>query len=484
MTEWKKALDTKDEKIALKRWIAEDARFEAAVEIANKYLNEETFTPSETISEAKRLLVEKNIHPEMAPSLTAKATKEEIAEFPFKVAEWNNHLSDMRDVLIGAIHDKYIDSEQIEIDYNEGRLFQSDYKTPYRETQTSDPLIAAYDMLDGNLETTATSTWDDAVELYIKINKQEKKRERVKSERWEAKTRQLLQRFSRAFNGSKLAVADLDKGKIRDWLYSTYPTAPTRNRYINTFSAVVNNWNRENKNGVFNPFSGLANKQLEKEEAVDRRSFTPEEWHQFLNHVQELSDLELRIIGLLMIFTGCRTSEAAGLETKDVKLSGNMPHVVFATNKIRRMDKKGLERAVPLLSPVLDAMREYEAPEQREAPYFRKYGHTKGFDLASTKLRHIVNEKMGLKEDPSVVPYSCRHTIIDRGDIASDVAQARTEYIVGHRTAQSSRIHQNYGTKTPPSILYQDMIKIFEVLLGNKSCGGQANQPVGRIGQI
>ena len=65
MTEWKKALDTKDEKIALKRWIAEDARFEAAVEIANKYLNEENFTPSETISEAKRLLVEKNIHPEM-----------------------------------------------------------------------------------------------------------------------------------------------------------------------------------------------------------------------------------------------------------------------------------------------------------------------------------------------------------------------------------------------------------------------------------
>ena len=209
MTEWKKALDTKDEKIALKRWIAEDARFEAALEIANKYLNEETFTPSETISEAKRLLVEKNIHPEMAPSLTAKATKEEIAEFPFKVAEWNNHLSDMRDLLIGAIHDKYIDSEQIEIDYNEGRLFQSDYKKPYRETQTSDPLIAAYDMLDGSLETTATSTWDDAVELYIKINKLEKKRERVKSERWEAKTRQLLQRFSRAFNGSKLAVADI-----------------------------------------------------------------------------------------------------------------------------------------------------------------------------------------------------------------------------------------------------------------------------------
>ena len=49
MREWKKALDTKDEKIALKRWIAEDARFEAAVEIANKYLNEENFTPSEAI---------------------------------------------------------------------------------------------------------------------------------------------------------------------------------------------------------------------------------------------------------------------------------------------------------------------------------------------------------------------------------------------------------------------------------------------------
>tara|TARA_E500000178_G_scaffold221437_1_gene218471 strand:+ start:171 stop:416 length:246 start_codon:yes stop_codon:yes gene_type:complete len=66
-------------------------------------------------------------------------------------------------------------------------------------------------------------------------------------------------------------------------------------------------------------------------------------------------------------------------------------------------------------------------------------------------------------EDPSVVPYSTRHTFRDRSEVAGTVAKSRAEYIMGHVSDGSSRIHKEYGTKTPPQILLDDMIKIYEV---------------------
>jgi hypothetical protein len=38
-----------------------------------------------------------------------------------------------------------------------------------------------------------------------------------------------------------------------------------------------------------------------------------------------------------------------------------------------------------------------------------------------------------------------------------------TEYVMGHRTRQSSEIHENYGTGLPPQELVKWMIAIQEV---------------------
>jgi len=117
-----------------------------------------------------------------------------------------------------------------------------------------------------------------------------------------------------------LNLDELDRQSIRDWLWLTWPKAGTRNRYNSIFSAVINRWNKEMKASVFNPFSGLSNKDQEKEEAGQRRSFKPVEWHDYLDNVQNHHNIEIRLIGLLMIYTGCRTSEAAGLQVRDLKL--------------------------------------------------------------------------------------------------------------------------------------------------------------------
>jgi integrase len=64
---------------------------------------------------------------------------------------------------------------------------------------------------------------------------------------------------------------------------------------------------------IFNPFSGLSNKKREKDEREERRSFKPEELSEYLNNIINIKHEEVKLIGLLMIYTGCRTSEAAGL---------------------------------------------------------------------------------------------------------------------------------------------------------------------------
>ena len=97
---------------------------------------------------------------------------------------------------------------------------------------------------------------------------------------------------------------------------------------------------------IFNPFSGLSNKKREKDERKARRSFKPEELQVYLDNIIRTKDEEVKLIGLLMIYTGCRTSEAAGLQIKDLRLDNNLAHVVFRTNVIRRMEKSDLERAV------------------------------------------------------------------------------------------------------------------------------------------
>ena len=145
--------------------------------------------------------------------------------------------------------------------------------------------------------------------------------------------------------GDSIRLEDLDRQTAKDWLWKTYPKAGTRNRYNNTLSAVVNCWNREKKGqSIFNPFSGLSNKKREKDEREERRSFKPEELSEYLNNIINISDEEVKLIGLLMIYTGCRTSEAAGLQVRDLRIDSNMPHVVYRTNSIRRMEKSDLER--------------------------------------------------------------------------------------------------------------------------------------------
>ena len=273
--------------------------------------------------------------------------------------------------------------------------------------------------------------------------------------------------FGNAFGGSSsLILEELDRQEVADWLWQTYPNVSTRNRYIRTFSALWNRWNTEAKEpDLHNPFKGLAHAAQELElQASARRSFTPVEWYSYLDSVEECTDVELRLIGLLMLYTGCRTSEAYGLAVNDLKLQGNLPHVIYRTNSLRRMGKGGLERAVPLLTPLLNQFRSYKAKghinSDKGKPLFPSYSGSNDVGKASVALGKLLKDKANITA-PDLVPYSTRHTFTDRA-VAAGVSTDRAEYLTGHKSSSSSGIHQRYGTTTPPQILVDDMVKMFK----------------------
>lgn len=454
MVEWKASFKTKDSLTAQRLWVMENRKFDAAQRVAETLLQGQqgTVTGHDALPLAKAIAEQAGFHPEQAPQLPADPNDEDWQRYKVEKAKWDEWIDSQREILFQVQLEEMTDHHQLARDYASGAWGLEGCATPIKKQDPNSALTLAGKILEGDLRPELTATWSDAVETYIAVNKQDTTREPLKEEKWEAKTRGLLGKFSKAFRGKSLSLAELDRGQIRLWLLDQYPNQGTRNRYINTFSAVINTWNRENPSKpVPNPFSGLANKQREVEQATKRLSFNPQQFDKFVTAIHAHKNDEIRLVGLLMAYTGCRTSEAAGLQCRDVKLDAEFPHVVFRTNKIRRMDKGGLERAVPLVEPLLSALKGCNRKAENDEPFFARYGNTRGFDSISVALRSILTDKAGIDQE-GLVPYSLRHTMKDRlaaAGVAVDVA----EYVLGHTSQGASRIHQRYGTTTPPRSL-------------------------------
>ena len=461
--EWKQSLRTDDMATARKRWFVENEEFEKTLKVA-KLLSSppEQPTSDEQLRLAKELVRNLGLLPEQAPTLGPAASDEDYQTFKLQAADWNDRVFNAREQIFDAIDEATTDYGQMQQDYDDGRWGRRGYVTPRKALPiNSIHLGKALAVIEGKVPTSKDPVWSDAVELYIATNKRRTMRESVKARRWEVKTRSLLEKFGSALGGMNTKLAELNRSDVIDYLWQSYPSTSTRNRYNNTLSAVMNCWNKEHKDQVFNPFRGLSNKARELEEATKRRSFKPQEWFTFEKLIENLKNSELRIIGLLMLYTGCRNSEAAGIQMRDLKIDEQVPHVVFRANEIRRMDKGGLERAVPLMPKVIEAFQEFELPSNPQAPVFARYGNTKGFDLASVTFRNLIHDDMKI-DDPTLVPHSLRHTVIDRAT-ASRISLDHAQYLVGHKSQGSSAIHRRYGTMTPPKVLVDDLTKIFSV---------------------
>ena len=103
--------------------------------------------------------------------LHTNATPAETINFKRQAAEWNEFIVQMHDEYIDELDRKYRDKDENELKW-----------------ERTDPKVAAYRIVKGEELTSPEPTWSDAVELYIPINKAEKKREIIKEQKWELST--------------------------------------------------------------------------------------------------------------------------------------------------------------------------------------------------------------------------------------------------------------------------------------------------------
>lgn len=452
--EFKKALGTTSYKEAVAGWVKANKEFEALAARAERVqAAPETALTEDVIEEAtaRARLLE-------PPMLRAGATAAERLAFEEEERLWLATLESVESDLA----DRYLDVKKRQDDYDKGLWGKPGYQEPYLPVRHDDPDILAYEYATKGAPIVLKPTWRDAVETYLKLNASAKGRDAFRQDEFEKKTRSVLEKFGLSLGkqGAKTPLASITKQQAR--AFRDQFGVATGNRRIKTLSAVINAWNKEFPSKVVaNPFLGLTNKPLEARTGTKRRSFSPEQWGHYVEALAEHRNREVCLIGLIMAYTGCRTSEAAGLGMKDVRLDAEVPNIVFRSNSVRSLDKGGLERAVPIFDPLLAHLKAYKENRGTAAvteAFFVRYGEPKHYSNVSQQLNNVLREKLKIS-DKSLVAYSFRHTIHDKGR-AARVDSAIHEYIVGHRSASSSRIHQSYGTRTPPEALIDDMRRI------------------------
>lgn len=449
--EFKKSLRTNSFKEAVVAWKIADSEYEAA---AARFKRLEAADGSPLSDD---VIQEATIRAEAiaTPVLRAGASPAERVKFELAEAAWLADIDNKKEELA----DRYTDWEQLQSDYAKGVWGSKNYQTPYLPERLDDPDVLALKHVEHGAALILKPTWRDALEHYLRTNSSDKGRDPTKQAVYEKKTRSTLEKFGQSLGkqGSSTPLEAITRQHAR--AFKDTFNVGTGNKYNNIFSAVANSWNREFPDqGFKNPFAGLSNKRQEQKQSTKRRSFTPEEWFQYVELLTNWHNREIGLIGLIMAYTGCRNSEAAGMTMQEVRLDEAVPNLVFRDNSIRSMEKGGLERAVPIFEPLISHLRSYDESSPTaglQDSFFRRYGAYRHFTNVSAQLINIIRKQLNIY-DKEVVAYSFRHTVHDRGRAArvpTDVQQ----YLVGHLSPGASRIHMRYGTRTPPAALAEDM---------------------------
>lgn len=450
--EFKQRLVTKDETTALIRLAKVNQLADAEIRLAESQLSpsHEKLTRHEVMSAARQMLIREGFHPDQKPTLPADYTKEQKEQF-YKDKECWETLDEM-------FTTAYLASQETGFD-------KKTWETQYKREDPTDVMQAASKIVSGKVSASLELTWAEVVDAYLAINAREKRRDPHDQKKFETKTRNLYDKFAKFVGGPDTRLKEVTRQDARAFL-ETYRQRPkpakegSIGRYASQIGAVFNFARTEFQDAtILNPFEGLRNMDAERYDATKRRSFTPIELEQYEIAVKAKSIPEISLIGLVMIYTGCRTGEAAGLQVKDISLTSNTPHIKIRNNKFRRLEKGGLARSVPLVTALLDAIRSYPMPDDPEAALFGRYAPRSALDNVSIQLNKVIRDEMK-SSDPELVSYSTRHTFKDRGR-AARLAPEVYDYLQGHKTAQSSAIAQNYGTGVPPSIYKEDMDRLF-----------------------
>ncbi|ATQ54504.1 tyrosine-type recombinase/integrase [Paracoccus yeei] len=115
-------------------------------------------------------------------------------------------------------------------------------------------------------------------------------------------------------------------------------------------------------------------------------------------------NIEARTILLVMINTGARPSEIAGLQPDEIRLAGKVPHILIQPNATRHLKNRHSERYIPLTGVSLEAIKAMPAG-------FPAYAQ-KSATLSATVNKFLAENNLLETDDHSM--YSLRHAFEDR----------------------------------------------------------------------
>jgi integrase len=201
------------------------------------------------------------------------------------------------------------------------------------------------------------------------------------------------------------------------------------NKDLNHMGAVMKTVNTMKRLGLHLPLSDL-NFKIEE---TDTRLPLSDKWikEKILAEgaLDGLND-EARCIVLLMVNTGARPSELAGLRSQDIYLTSNTPYIAIRPYDGHSLKNTIAKRDVPVTGISLEALLKF--PDG-----FPRYAGS------SASLSGIVNKYFrdsGLKETPNHTLYGLRHSFEDRMLAQPTMDERIRRDLMGHSLAR-----QRYG---------------------------------------
>ena len=373
-------------------------------------------------------------------------------------------------------------------DYEEAiEIFESnyeDYKTLGTNPETWKPIYSPesatdkYDqarrILDGEEPVEHETTLKDSVEIYLAINQEKKQRSPHNQKKFEQAMLRATDRLATFLGGTKAkgyktplrGFSRALMRSFRDDLMAKNPNwaKDTVNRDIQRLQAVFLSGSKHYELNLANPFADLTLTESKRAKVAKRRSFTPTEYDNYVEALSTKKNEEMALVGLLMLATGCRTGEVAGLTIGEVKLSGNIPYLEIRHNHIRQVKNDASERDIPVVGSVLERLRAYLEAHPKanapDAPLFRRYGRDGGTDAASALLNKVIRQDLGIS-DPTLVSYSSRHSMKDKLRAVETPLHIQ-EAILGHSAGNA--VAEGYGSGIPLDQKLAELAKANECL--------------------
>ncbi len=221
----------------------------------------------------------------------------------------------------------------------------------------------------------------------------------------------------------------------------------TVKRRLGVVRAAVNELIREYELAdVRNPFGDFKIPKL-GEDSEERGSLDAEQIKALREYVEGTDTDTANIIGLLLD-TGARIAEIAGLRRDDVVLDAAIPHIVIHENPFRRLKTKSSKRKVPLVGGALSAAKRAYAKTEGDFLFERYVADNRvKNDGASAAVNKV------LKRLDSGTAHWLRHTMKTRLRNAN-VPEPRANEIQGW--ARQS-VADQYGEQTALANLEQDL---------------------------